>query len=107
MGTREQLAEQGELLDQMKIDKEMLESTLELEVETYEILLERERNQAKQIIDNVKKQGCELDVSGGMLSKYATDALNSVHGVCNIIVNYEKTLDNPVGAIVYVHNEQQ
>merc|ERR1712110_1125453 len=93
----------GELLTQTNMEKEMLE----LEFEAREALLEKERNHAQRICNNVKKLGCALDAEDWMRSTYAKDALNGAHGKCSITVNYENSLAIPVGGIVYARDAQQ
>lgn len=100
---RKQSALQDERLDRLSREKEMLE----LEVETCEALLEQERDQAQRLLSTVKRRGCPLDTGLGLDSKYAKDALNGLFGDCSIIVNYENSLSNPVGAIVHARDKQQ
>mmetsp|Transcript_94838 Transcript_94838/g.178441 ORF Transcript_94838/g.178441 Transcript_94838/m.178441 type:complete len:434 (-) Transcript_94838:40-1341(-) len=104
--TKDLVVEQGQELDSVKVEKEMLA----LELETSEAQLEEERDQASRIVNKLKKLGCPLDAEGHMRSKYAKEALKGLKGVqgkCCITVNYENSLSNPVGAIVYAHDEQE
>lgn len=99
----DQIAAQTQQLDKAARDCEMQA----LELETCELLLEEQRDHAQLIIKNAKKHGCPLDATGNMLSEYAKEALKGARPECLIAVTYEGTLSNPVGATVYVHDEEQ
>lgn len=100
---QDQIAAQTQQLDKAAREREMQA----LELETCECLLEEQRDHAQLIIKNAKKHGCALDAPGSMLSKYAKEALKGARPECLITVTYEGTLSNPVGATVYVHDEEQ
>jgi hypothetical protein len=99
---RDQIADQATHSEQVQNDKD----DLERELEASEALLEIERDQAQRILKHVRKHGCHIDGANGLKAKYAKDALNGKFGECSIVVNYENNLRNPVGAIVYNHDDE-
>eukprot|EP00440_Ansanella_granifera_P001136 gb/GFBE01001222.1/.p1 GENE.gb/GFBE01001222.1/~~gb/GFBE01001222.1/.p1 ORF type:complete len:390 (+),score=87.02 gb/GFBE01001222.1/:1-1170(+) len=82
------------------------QSAFTVEVETLEAMLDEAQDHAGHIVKHVKKRGCPLDTECTMRSGFAKDALNGKSGgdPC-ILVSYKGSLKNPVGAMVYEHDQ--